>query len=46
MRWKKYFSRQLCAEGTATVCTAPSCGECDDQGSCFGEERGETLLSA
>jgi nitrogen fixation protein NifQ len=46
MRWKKYFSRQLCADGTATVCIAPSCGECDDAGSCFGEERGETLLSA
>jgi nitrogen fixation protein NifQ len=46
MRWKKYFSRQLCTDGLAAVCLAPSCGECDEQAGCFGEEQGETLLSA
>jgi nitrogen fixation protein NifQ len=46
MKWKKFFSRLLCADGTVLVCTAPSCGECDDVDSCFGDERGETLLTA
>jgi nitrogen fixation protein NifQ len=46
MKWKKFFSRLLCSDGTVAVCTAPSCGECDDRDSCFGEERGETLLTA
>lgn len=46
MKWKKFFSRQLCDDGVAPVCVAPSCGECDDFASCFGDEQGETLLIA
>ena len=45
MKWKKFFSRQLCTEGVAPVCTAPSCGECDDFQSCFGDEQGESLVT-
>jgi len=46
MRWKKFFARQLCSDGVAPVCPAPSCGECDDRGACFGEEPGPTLITA
>jgi nitrogen fixation protein NifQ len=46
MKWKKFFSRQLCVDGVAPVCTSPSCGECDDYQACFGDEAGETLITA
>lgn len=46
MKWKKFFSRQLCVDGVAPVCIAPSCGECNDYDACFGDEKGESLVTA
>jgi nitrogen fixation protein NifQ len=45
MKWKKFFYRMICAEAAYSLCTAPSCGECDDFDHCFGEETGESLLA-
>ena len=45
MKWKKFFYRLICADASYTLCTAPSCAECDDFNSCFGEESGELLLA-
>jgi nitrogen fixation protein NifQ len=45
MKWKKFFYRLICADANYTLCTAPSCAECDDFESCFGEETGESLLA-
>jgi nitrogen fixation protein NifQ len=45
MKWKKFFCRALCLDGSFPICTAPSCGECDDFQACFGEETGESLLA-
>jgi nitrogen fixation protein NifQ len=45
MKWKKFFYRLICADASYTLCTAPSCAECDDFNSCFGEETGESLLA-
>ena len=42
MKWKKFL---ICADASYTLCTAPSCAECDDFESCFGEETGESLLA-
>ena len=45
MKWKKFFYRLICADASYTLCTAPSCAECDDFNNCFGEETGESLLA-
>jgi nitrogen fixation protein NifQ len=45
MKWKKFLYRMICADASYTLCTAPSCGECDDFYQCFGEETGESLLA-
>ena len=45
MKWKKFFYRLICADASYTLCTAPSCAECDDFASCFGEETGVSLLA-
>ena len=45
MKWKKFFYRMICADAAYSLCTAPSCGECDDFDHCFGEETGESLLA-
>jgi nitrogen fixation protein NifQ len=45
MKWKKFFYRLICADASYTLCTAPSCAECDDFEGCFGEETGESLLA-
>ena len=45
MKWKKFFYRLICADASYTLCTAPSCAECDDFEDCFGEENGESLLA-
>jgi nitrogen fixation protein NifQ len=45
MKWKKFLYRIICAEEGFTLCTAPSCAECDDFEDCFGEETGESLLA-
>jgi len=45
MKWKKFFYRVICADAAYSLCTAPSCGECDDFDQCFGEETGESLLA-
>jgi nitrogen fixation protein NifQ len=46
MKWKKFFFRMICRDASYTLCTAPSCGECDDFDACFGEETGESFLAA
>jgi len=45
MKWKKFFYRLICADASYTLCTAPSCSECDDFDGCFGEETGVSLLA-
>ncbi len=45
MKWKKFLYRLICADTGYSLCTAPSCGECDDFAQCFGEETGESLLA-
>lgn len=45
MKWKKYFYRKLCEIEGFSLCTAPSCRECDDFELCFGEETGESRLA-
>ena len=45
MKWKKFFYRIICADAAYSLCTAPSCGECDDFDHCFGEETGQSLLA-
>ncbi|GLR45997.1 iron-molybdenum cofactor biosynthesis protein NifQ [Mesorhizobium amorphae] len=40
MKWKKYFYRKLCEAEGFSLCTAPSCRECNDFESCFGPEEG------
>jgi len=45
MKWKKFFFRMICREEGYSLCSAPSCSECDDFGACFGDESGESLLA-
>ncbi|NGO53339.1 nitrogen fixation protein NifQ [Mesorhizobium camelthorni] len=45
MKWKKYFYRKLCEAEGFSLCTAPSCRECNDFESCFGPEEGESRLA-
>jgi nitrogen fixation protein NifQ len=45
MKWKKFFYRTICSDAAYSLCTAPSCGECDDFDHCFGEETGQSLLA-
>jgi len=45
MKWKKFFYRMICREDGYSVCTAPSCSECGDFETCFGDESGESLLA-
>lgn len=46
MKWKKFFSRQLCADADFALCVAPSCDRCKDYDDCFGAEEGESLSAA
>ncbi|MBJ7534018.1 nitrogen fixation protein NifQ [Rhodomicrobium vannielii ATCC 17100] len=45
MKWKKFLYRMICADAAFSLCTAPSCAECDDFETCFGDETGESLLA-
>jgi nitrogen fixation protein NifQ len=45
MKWKKFFYRMICREEGFSLCLAPSCSECGDFTSCFGDESGESLLA-
>ncbi len=45
MKWKKFLYRIICSDAAYTLCTAPSCAECDDFDGCFGEETGISLLA-
>lgn len=45
MKWKKFLYRMICRDQDYRLCTAPSCSECDDFETCFGEEGGESLLA-
>ncbi len=41
----KRQGRLICADASYSLCTAPSCAECDDFEHCFGEETGDSLLA-
>jgi nitrogen fixation protein NifQ len=45
MKWKKFFFRMICRDEGYSLCSAPSCSECNDFGACFGDESGESLLA-
>lgn len=45
MRWKKYFYRKLCEAEGFSLCSAPSCAQCDDFADCFGSEDGESRMA-
>ena len=45
MKWKKFLYRLICRDHGFTLCTAPSCSECDDFNACFGDESGESRLA-
>jgi nitrogen fixation protein NifQ len=45
MKWKKFLYRTICRDQSYTLCTAPSCSECDDFDNCFGDESGESRLA-
>lgn len=45
MKWKKFFYRMICRDEGFRMCTAPSCSECGDFDTCFGDESGESLLA-
>lgn len=45
MKWKKYLYRAICRDEGFALCVAPSCGECRDFEGCFGDERGDSLLT-
>jgi len=45
MKWKKFFYRMICREDGFTLCAAPTCSECSDFETCFGDESGESLLA-
>ncbi|CAH2599524.1 Nitrogenase FeMo-cofactor synthesis molybdenum delivery protein NifQ [Rhodovastum atsumiense] len=45
MKWKKFFYRTICRDDGYMLCSAPSCAECDDFETCFGDESGESLLA-
>jgi len=45
MKWKKFLYRIICQDQNYSLCTAPSCAECDDFQVCFGDEDGESLLA-
>ncbi len=45
MKWKKFLYRIICSDASYSLCTAPSCAECDDFDQCFGEETGKSLLA-
>lgn len=45
MKWKKYFYRKLCEAEGFSLCTAPSCSECDDFQVCFGTEDGLSQMA-
>ena len=38
MKWKKFIYRQYCLREGIYVCTAPSCGQCNDYQKCFSPE--------
>ncbi|WP_245271918.1 nitrogen fixation protein NifQ [Mesorhizobium sp. LNJC391B00] len=45
MKWKKYFYRKLCEAEGFSLCSSPSCRDCNDFESCFGPEEGESRLT-
>ena len=45
MKWKKYLYRAICRDGGFLICASPSCEECSDLESCFGDESGASLLA-
>lgn len=45
MKWKKYLYRAICRDEGFALCVAPSCSECRDFEGCFGDERGDSLLT-
>jgi nitrogen fixation protein NifQ len=46
MKWKKFLYRVICRDASFSLCSAPSCSECDDFDACFGDESGESLMAS
>ncbi|MFT8736723.1 MAG: nitrogen fixation protein NifQ [Zymomonas mobilis] len=45
MKWKKFLFRLICRDDHYGLCPSPICEECDDIEQCFGDEKGESLLT-
>jgi len=45
MRWKKFLYRAICLDDHHGVCTSPTCAECGEFETCFGDESGPSLLA-
>lgn len=45
MRWKKFLYRAICMDDHHGVCTSPTCAECGEFETCFGDETGPSLLA-
>ena len=45
MKWKKFLYRMIFRDAGYSICTAPSCAECDDFETCFSDETGESRLA-
>lgn len=38
MRWKKFLYRQLCVKEDILICKSPTCNDCSDYVTCYGQE--------
>lgn len=45
MRWKKFLYRAICQDEHHGICSAPTCADCAEFETCFGEETGMSLLA-
>ena len=45
MRWKKFLYRAICQDEHHGICSAPTCADCAEFGTCFGDESGMSLLA-
>lgn len=45
MRWKKFLYRAICQDEHHGICSAPTCADCAEFDTCFGDETGMSLLA-
>lgn len=45
MRWKKFLYRAICQDEHHGICSAPTCADCAEFETCFGDESGLSLLA-